>query len=215
MGLNGRADAWCALFGDKDDTMDDSCSEAELDHLALPGSIDQDTENFEDEHLTKIPETELRERISTRLLSFEMFCPARCTCPTRYRVTEREPKDRFNLVYVCMLMAGAGFLLPWSSYISAIDYFFFLYRSDFPRVSEAIPLTYLLTTLFFSTINIGLVSLLSIHTRIRFGYVMFALSLVFIPLLDIGIHNCTVSTHVSYYLTLISIVAVGIGSGGK
>ena len=112
-------------------------------------------------------------------------------------------------------MAGAGFLFPWSSYISAIDYFFFLYHSQFPTVSEAIPVTYLLTTLLFSTVNVGLVGLFSIHSRIRFGYLMFSLSLVFVPLLDIGINNCTISTSVSYYLTLFSIVAVGIGSGSK
>lgn len=146
------------------------------------------------------------------------LCPPYCRAQRQYRVTaadEPPPKDHFHLVYICMLMAGAGFLFPWSSYISAIDYFFFLYHSQFPTVSEAIPVTYLLTTLLFSTINVGLVGLFSIHSRIRFGYLMFSISLIFVPLLDIGINNCTVSTNVSYYLTLFSIVAVGIGSGSK
>ena len=150
-------------------------------------------------------------RIFSPTLYSSFWC---CTCRTAYSMN-REPRDRFNLVYLCMLTAGAGFLLPWNSYITAIDYFFFLYRSEFSTVSEAIPFTYLLTTLFFSTINIGLVGLISIHWRIRFGYIMFSLSLVFIPLLDIGINNCTVSTHVSYYLTLLTIVVVGLGSGGE
>ena len=44
------------------------------------------------------------------------------------------PRDRGYVVYVCMVLAGAGFLFPWSSYITAIDYFFFLYRRDFPQV---------------------------------------------------------------------------------
>ena len=144
------------------------------------------------------------------------LCPPYCRTQRQYRVTATEPpKDHFHLVYICMLMAGAGFLFPWSSYISAIDYFFFLYHSQFHTVSEAIPVTYLLTTLLFSTVNVGLVGLFSIHSRIRFGYLMFSLSLIFVPLLDIGINNCTVSTNVSYYLTLFSIVAVGIGSGSE
>lgn len=145
------------------------------------------------------------------------LCPPSCRTQRQYRVaaTQPAPKDHFHLVYICMLMAGAGFLFPWSSYISAIDYFFFLYHSQFPTVSEAIPVTYLLTTLLFSTVNVGLVGLFSIHSRIRFGYLMFSLSLVFVPLLDIGINNCTISTSVSYYLTLFSIIAVGIGSGSK
>ena len=44
------------------------------------------------------------------------------------------PRDKCHVVYVCMLMAGAGFLFPWSSYITAIDYFFFLYWEDFHQV---------------------------------------------------------------------------------
>lgn len=40
-------------------------------------------------------------------------------------------------MYVCMLLAGAGFLFPWTSYITAIDYFFFLYWKDFHHVSHA------------------------------------------------------------------------------
>ena len=152
-------------------------------------------------------------RVMARFSLFKRFMPC-CKCRGQYRVPTTEPKDHFHLVYICMLMAGAGFLFPWSSYISAIDYFFFLYHSQFSTVSEAIPVTYLLTTLFASTINVGLVGLFSIHSRIRFGYLTFFISLIFVPLLDIGINNCTVSTSVSYYLTLFSVVGVGIGSGG-
>ena len=163
-------------------------------------------------------ETSPFKRVMALLFSPTEICPPSCRTQRQYRVTgvdQPEPKDHFYLVYICMLMAGAGFLFPWSSYISAIDYFFFLYHSQFQTVSEAIPVTYLLTTLFSSTINVALVGLFSIHSRIRFGYLMFSISLVFVPLLDIGINNCTVSTNISYYLTLFSIVAVGVGSGSK
>ena len=125
------------------------------------------------------------------------------------------PRDRFNLVYFCMLLAGVGFLLPWSSYISAIDYFKdYLYGRDFPRVSEAIPLTYLFSTLFSAMFSVVVVNRFPRHGRIAFGYVTFSVSLLFVPLLDIGINNCTVSTRVSYYLTLLTVVLVGLGSGG-
>jgi len=126
-----------------------------------------------------------------------------------------EPKDRCNLVYVCMLLAGAGFLFPWVSYIAAIDYFFFLYQRSFPEVSVAIPVTYLVTTMLSSTFNVCAVEKLRLSIRIGFGYVAFSVSLLFVLLLDIGIHNCTVSTHVSFYLTLLSVAVVGLGSGGE
>lgn len=124
------------------------------------------------------------------------------------------PRDHFNLVYVCMVITGAGFLFPWFSYITAVDYFFFLYKSDFPEVSILIPITYILVTLASTTFNVATVNRLPLHGRIGFGYVVFTISLLFVPLLDIGIHNCTVSTHVSYYLTLLSVAIVGTGSGG-
>ena len=184
------------------------------EYTANSAKPESDKDGDEEERVNS-QEARPHERVLKRIFSPTLCSSFWCrTCRTSYSMN-REPKDRFNLVYLCMLTAGAGFLLPWSSYISAIDYFFFLYRTEFSTVSEAIPLTYLLTTLLFSTINIGLVGLISIHWRIRFGYIMFACSLVFIPLLDIGINNCTVSTHVSYYLTLLTIVAVGLGSGGE
>ena len=125
------------------------------------------------------------------------------------------PKDHFNLVYVCMVLVGAGFLFPWNSYITAVDYFFFLYQEDFREVSVIIPMTYLITTLLSSSFNVATIERFPIHGRIGFGYVMFFISLLFVSLLDIGIHNCTVSTHVSFYLTLLSVVVVGLGSGGE
>lgn len=126
-----------------------------------------------------------------------------------------EPKDRFHMVYICMLMAGVGFLFPWNSYITAIDYFILLYKHDFPQVTEAIPMTYLITTFLSATFNMSTVELFPLHGRITFGYIMFCISLLFVPLLDIGIGNCTVNTHVSFYLTLLSIVVVALGSGGR
>ena len=129
--------------------------------------------------------------------------------------TSSAPRDKLHLVYICFFLAGAGFLFPFNSYIAAIDYFFSLYRLQFSAVSEIIPMTYLIVTLCASTLNLSLVERLSINTRIVFGYVMFSVSLFFVPMLDIGINNCTVSTGVSFYLTLASIVVVGLGSGCK
>ena len=138
------------------------------------------------------------------------WCPDSC-CGN---VPDREPMDKCHLVYVCMLLAGAGFLFPWFSFISAVDYFLFLYREKFPHVSVTVPITYLVTTLTSSTFNVASVNRLPVHCRISYGYVMFFVSLLFVLLLDIGIHNCTISTNVSFYLTLLSVVIVGLGSGG-
>ncbi len=128
---------------------------------------------------------------------------------------EASPRDHFHLVYICFLMAGMGFLIPWTSYISAIDYFFYYYIQEFPSVSVLIPVGYLVNTFLASSLNLFLVKVVAIHNRITFGYVMFFISLLTIPLLDIGIHACAIPTSVSFYITLLSIAIVGLGSGGK
>lgn len=125
------------------------------------------------------------------------------------------PKDRYHMVYIAMVVAGMGFLIPWQSYIGAIDYFFYYYQRQFPAVSVVIPIGYLLLTFLATTLNLFLVKAVGIHKRITFGYVLFIISLLMIPLLDIGIYNCIVPTGVSFYITVFSIALVGLGSGGE
>ena len=138
--------------------------------------------------------------------------------PGDFQTTSQDdgaPKDHYHLVYIAMVMAGMGFLVPWTSYIGAIDYFFYYYQEEFPAVSVIIPIVYLVTTFLSCTLNLFLVRVVAIHSRIMFGYFMFITSLLMIPLLDIGIANCTIPTGVSFYITLFSIFLVGLASGGK
>ena len=141
--------------------------------------------------------------------------PSLCPCLRGHYTphTNHAPSDRFNLVYLSFFLAGAGFLFPFNSFVGAIDYFYCLYRAQFSAISEIIPVTYLVTTLLMSTLNLLLVEKLSIRLRIMFGYIMFCIALFFVPMLDIGIHNGTVSTEVSFYLTLAAVLVVGLGSG--
>ncbi len=127
----------------------------------------------------------------------------------------RAPKDRYGIVYFCFVMVGAGFLTPWTSYIAAFDYFFYYYQERFPTVSVIIPISYLITTFFISIVNVFLVSKVNVHERITFGYVMFVLSLLTIPLLDVCIYNCSIPVVAGFYITLLSVAAIGVGSGGR
>ena len=125
------------------------------------------------------------------------------------------PRDKCKLLYFCFVVVGAGFLVPWTTYISAFDYFFFYYEIEFPTVSVAIPVMYLVFTFFFGALNVFLVSRLEMHGRITFGYVMFFLSLLIIPMLDVGLHNCAIPTRVGFAVTLLSVAIMASGSGGK
>jgi len=125
------------------------------------------------------------------------------------------PEDKYRLLYFCFVMVGAGFLTPWTTYIAAFDYFFYYYEIEFPTVSVAIPVIYLVFSFFFGTLNVFLVSKLETHDRITFGYIMFFMSLLIIPMLDVGIHNCAIPTGAGFYVTLLSVAIVAMGSGGK
>lgn len=75
-------------------------------------------------------------------------------------------------------------------------------------------MTYLVSTWLFTGINISLVSAVPLHARIGLGYALFFLSLIAIPILDLLVHSCTISINLAYYITIITVAVVGIGSGG-
>ena len=169
---------------------------------------------FKESSLTCPLESSLAGKLCPCLARRQNYTPQSPRTSSQHDSTDSSaPRDRLHLVYLCFFMAGAGFLFPFNSYITAVDYFHSLYKREFSSVSEVIPMTYLVVTLFASTLNLSLVERLPVYLRILFGYVMFSIALFFVLMLDIGIHNCTVSTHVSYYLTLASVVVVGLGSG--
>ena len=128
-------------------------------------------------------------------------------------IPAQQVEDRFYLVYLSMLLTGAGVLFPWNSFVVGIDYFQSLYPTKRPEI--AIPVTYLVVTLASSFFNINTLKLFPLHGRLGFGYVMFFLALLFLPLLDIGINNCTIDTEIAFYLTILAVIVVALGSGGR
>ena len=139
------------------------------------------------------------------------FTASICSCLVRSSSTV--PKDHYLLVYIAMILVGMGVLFPWNSFVSALDYFIYLYGPYYPEV--AIPFTNLLVTLGSMGFTIATVNFLPLHCRISFGYVMFIIVLVFLPLFDLVIHNCLVSPLAGFLVTLCSVVLMGLGSGGE
>nr|KAF6347406.1 solute carrier family 29 member 4 [Pipistrellus kuhlii] len=76
----------------------------------------------------------------------------------------RAPDDRYHAVYFAMLLAGVGFLLPYNSFITDVDYL----HHKFPGTSIVfdMSLTYILVALVAVLLNNALVERLSLHTRI-------------------------------------------------
>ena len=133
--------------------------------------------------------------------------------PLEEDMQTRRPADKCHLMYFLFVLVAVGLLTPWNSFILAIDYFRFLYPTQ--HVENVIPYTELTLTLLGSLAMLALVNVIPLHLRIWFGYIVFILVLLFVPLMDIGIHNCTVSTNVGFGLTVGSVAFLAVGSGSE
>nr|XP_034987317.1 equilibrative nucleoside transporter 4 isoform X2 [Zootoca vivipara] len=74
------------------------------------------------------------------------------------------PQDRYHGIYFAMLLAGVGFLLPYNSFITDVDYLHHKYPGT--SIVFDMSLTYILVALAAVILNNALVEMLSLHTRI-------------------------------------------------
>lgn len=49
------------------------------------------------------------------------------------------PDDRYHAIYFAMLLAGVGFLLPYNSFITDVDYLHHKYPGGSPAVGSSRP----------------------------------------------------------------------------
>ncbi|XP_033122169.1 equilibrative nucleoside transporter 4-like [Anneissia japonica] len=117
------------------------------------------------------------------------------------------PKDRFNSVYASLVLAGIGFLLPYNSFITAVDYF----HSQYPgsTIVFDMSLTYIVIAFAAVLLNNFLVETLSFTFRISFGYVVAFFSLIMIAIFEIGLSMFSDGT--SYVIVLIAVAIVSFG----
>ncbi|XP_029077290.1 equilibrative nucleoside transporter 4 isoform X3 [Monodon monoceros] len=79
-------------------------------------------------------------------------------------IDEPVPDDRYRAVYFATLLAGVGFLLPYNSFITDVDYLHHKYPGT--SIVFDMSLTYILVALVAVLLNNVLVERLSLHTRI-------------------------------------------------
>ncbi|XP_059753181.1 equilibrative nucleoside transporter 4 isoform X2 [Balaenoptera ricei] len=79
-------------------------------------------------------------------------------------IDEPVPDDRYHAIYFAMLLAGVGFLLPYNSFITDVDYLHHKYPGT--SIVFDMSLTYILVALVAVLLNNALVERLSLHTRI-------------------------------------------------
>lgn len=123
----------------------------------------------------------------------------------------RPPNDPCHCIYLALLLVGVGFLLPYNSFIIAVDYF----QSRYPATTIVfdMSLIYILVAFVAVIINNILVETLSLNVRIIFGYIIAFLTLLFVAVFEICFE---VFEHdMGYYVNLLAVAVVAFGCTGK
>ncbi|XP_043945418.1 equilibrative nucleoside transporter 4 isoform X2 [Protopterus annectens] len=122
-------------------------------------------------------------------------------------VEDPTPQDRYHGIYFAMLLAGVGFLLPYNSFITDVDYL----HDKYPGTSIVfdMSLTYILVALIAVILNNALVEMLSLHTRIAVGYIFALGPLLFVSIFDVWL-ECF-STRQAYAINLVAVGIVAFG----
>lgn len=119
------------------------------------------------------------------------------------------PKDSFHLTYIIYFVLGFGYLLPWNAFVTAVDYFAYLYPDA--SVDRIFAVGYM---------SVGLICLLLIvlyahkshsFVRINVGLVLFVVSLLIVPIMDVSYIKGRVGLYDGFYVTVSAVALSGIG----
>ncbi|KAL1517052.1 hypothetical protein ABEB36_000867 [Hypothenemus hampei] len=117
------------------------------------------------------------------------------------------PADSFNVVYMSFILGGIGFLLPYNSFIMAMDYFKVRYPST-PVVFD-MSLVYIVVALLTVLTNNFLVETFTLNSRINFGYIMSFFTLIFVVVCEIWWEAWGTATSYTVNLAAVAVVSVG------
>ena len=92
------------------------------------------------------------------------------------------PADRLGVGYLVFFTLGAGFLLPWNAFITAVDYFAFLYPGA--PVDRVFSVAYMLSCLLPLLLIVLCFPKSSAPARISSGLALFTLALLIVPAMD-------------------------------
>ncbi|KAL5725848.1 Epsin-1 [Ranunculus cassubicifolius] len=118
------------------------------------------------------------------------------------------PKDSFHLAYIIYFTLGAGSLLAWNSFITAIDYFSYLYPGA--SVDRAFSVIYMLVVLLCVSLIIICANRLNTYISTNVGLILFMISLLIIPIMDVVYIKGRVGLYNGYYVTIAAVGLAGV-----
>lgn len=117
------------------------------------------------------------------------------------------PKDRYHLIYFALFCCGIGFLLPYSIYITCVDYF----HSQFPHTAIIFHLNFIYILVAFSTVVFSniMANILSVQRRVIIGYCLTLIILMFITVFCVGLEIFPQRWTYSIFLLSVGVLAIG------
>lgn len=122
--------------------------------------------------------------------------------------TIQVPHDSYNLAYIVYFTLGTGYLLPWNAFITAVDYFAYLYPDIsvdriFAVVYMVIGLVCLLLVVFYAHVS-------DAYVRINVGLAVFLVTLLVVPVMDVVYIKGQVGLYSGFYVTIGAVAVSGV-----
>ena len=118
------------------------------------------------------------------------------------------PEDKWDLAYVVYFSLGFGYVLPWNAFITAVDYFSYLYP-DF-----SVDRIFAVVNMLIALVGIFLIVLYSRSSnaflRINVGLALFVVSLLIVPLIDAFYVKGRVGVSGGFYATAFAVGLSGV-----
>ncbi|KAL2929604.1 Equilibrative nucleotide transporter 8 [Bienertia sinuspersici] len=130
------------------------------------------------------------------------------------KIAEVQTKDTCKIAYILHFFLGAGNLLPWNTFITAIDYFTYLYPSK--HVERVFSVAYMTSSLFILLLMINnqghsIMTKTSFRIRMNVGMSMFIMSLIVAPTIDWA--KWSFHERFSFIAIVTSVVVCGLADG--
>ncbi|KAF5741993.1 equilibrative nucleotide transporter 8 isoform X1 [Tripterygium wilfordii] len=122
-----------------------------------------------------------------------------------------EPRDTYRIAYIIHFLLGAGNLLPWNAFITAIDYFGNLYPNK--NIEKVFSVAYMSSSVFVLVVVMssgGWSKRLSYRLRMNLGFSLFVLSMMVAPFIDWVSKE---RWNGAYAVTVASVVFCGLADG--
>ncbi|XP_078166756.1 equilibrative nucleotide transporter 1 [Carex rostrata] len=124
------------------------------------------------------------------------------------RLESEPPQDYFSIGYLIYFTLGAGFLIPWNAFITAVDYFTYLYPAV--PVDRVFSVSYMFSCFIPLLFIVAYAHKSSASLRINSGLSLFTLALIIVPVMDAVYVKGRQRMYPGYDVTVAATVLCGV-----